>query len=508
MKQSRHPGRRRGRWPATSLSFTAGRRRADGRARAADGVPTAATAAAASPTPVKVEIFEPTIPLPTAPQAELDFGYAKVKADSRQHQGPRQLPVARRRASARGSRPSSSSSACRPQLGRERLPGPGELAVPLRHRPSSSTTPFPGTSMTATVGRGHGRAPPSASPTTATPVTAPATTPATAGDGGGAAPRAARRCRCSDDLDDILGRARPRPDVGGLARASRGPTARTPPDDAGRHRGLPAPGGARGAGRRQRVRRRHPVGRRRLRLVTSTSRAALGDVRLLGGLVTMSGITSTVDLHQRRHDGRGRRGGADYGTMTIAGQTFGIGPEGFERRRAAGPDPGAARRPDGGPGGARHHGRSCRSRRTRPTATRPRAPVEGLIVTIDLKTLQPVLSAAAARARSSTRSRSRPRRRSLKSLLGSIGNLSPKVVLHLGYTTAAVDTVAADRRSRTPSRTTTRPATPSRRRRRRGTAAARPAAAPTSAAAPVPSRRPTPSTRPPTPRRRAHRRRG
>ena len=31
----------------------------------------------------------------------------------------------------------------------------------------------------------------------------------------------------------------------------------------------------------------------------------------------------------------------------------------------------------------------------------------------------------------------------LKSLLGSIGNLSPKVVLHLGYTTSAVDTVQA-----------------------------------------------------------------
>ena len=32
-------------------------------------------------TPIKVEIFEPTIPIPTVPQAEFDFGYAKVKAD-------------------------------------------------------------------------------------------------------------------------------------------------------------------------------------------------------------------------------------------------------------------------------------------------------------------------------------------------------------------------------------------------------------------------------------------
>ena len=38
-------------------------------------------------TPVKVEIFEPTIPIPTVPQAELDFGYAKVKADSASTKG-------------------------------------------------------------------------------------------------------------------------------------------------------------------------------------------------------------------------------------------------------------------------------------------------------------------------------------------------------------------------------------------------------------------------------------
>ena len=33
-------------------------------------------------TPVKVEFYEPTIPVPTSPQAELNFGYTKIKANS------------------------------------------------------------------------------------------------------------------------------------------------------------------------------------------------------------------------------------------------------------------------------------------------------------------------------------------------------------------------------------------------------------------------------------------
>ena len=110
--------------------------------------------------------------------------------------------------------------------------------------------------------------------------------------------------------------------------------------------------------------------------VTAISRAALGDVRLLGGIVTMSGISSTV---VSASDGRtgSSQGRADYGTVTIAGQTFGIGPEGYVAAGQAQPDPRAARRPDRGSRGARHHRPAARSRRTRPMATRPPAPSRG-----------------------------------------------------------------------------------------------------------------------------------
>ena len=42
----------------------------------------AATAPAPWPAPVNIEIYEPTIPIPASPQAELQFGYTKVVADS------------------------------------------------------------------------------------------------------------------------------------------------------------------------------------------------------------------------------------------------------------------------------------------------------------------------------------------------------------------------------------------------------------------------------------------
>ena len=44
-------------------------------------------AATTTATPVRVEIFEPTIPIPASPQAELTLGYSIVKADSSTSRG-------------------------------------------------------------------------------------------------------------------------------------------------------------------------------------------------------------------------------------------------------------------------------------------------------------------------------------------------------------------------------------------------------------------------------------
>ena len=71
-------------------------------------------------------------------QAEFDFGYAKVKADSRA--APRAGPAScgPATASARGSRPSSPSSACRPRWSR----------TATRSRSTRCTPPTPPSSRT------------------------------------------------------------------------------------------------------------------------------------------------------------------------------------------------------------------------------------------------------------------------------------------------------------------------------------------------------------------------
>ena len=53
----------------------------------------------------------------------------------------------------------------------------------------------------------------------------------------------------------------------------------------------------------------------------------------------MSGITSTVVSSSDGRTGTSK-GRADYGTMTIAGQTFGFGPEGYVAAGTPGAIPG------------------------------------------------------------------------------------------------------------------------------------------------------------------------
>ena len=108
-------------------------------------------------TPVKIEIFEPTIPIPATPQLEVELRLHQGQGGHRQHQGPGQLPVARRRG-RRGAQ--DVRRAARPADARS-----VENGYPVQVNslyPSGSTKqqnePFPGTSMTATSGKGSARA--------------------------------------------------------------------------------------------------------------------------------------------------------------------------------------------------------------------------------------------------------------------------------------------------------------------------------------------------------------
>jgi hypothetical protein len=127
--------------------------------------------------------------------------------------------------------------------------------------------------------------------------------------------------------------------------------------------------------------------------------------------------------------------------MTIAGQTFGIGPEGYTAAGQAGPIPGL---PDDPTAALAALGISVQLPKPVYKADGDKASgtVEGLIVTIDLKTLSPVLKQLPLQ-QILDQIPFPPEAAQLKSLLSAVGNLSPRIVLHLGYTTAAVDTVQA-----------------------------------------------------------------
>ena len=96
--------------------------------------------------------------------------------------------------------------------------------------------------------------------------------------------------------------------------------------------------------------------------------------------------------------------------MTIAGQTFGIGPEGYVAAGTPGAIPGL---PDNPTAALAALGITVQLPKPTYKADGDKASgtIEGLIVTIDLKTLKPVLSQLPL-ARSWRRSRSRRRRRS------------------------------------------------------------------------------------------------
>ena len=389
-------------------------------------------------TPIKIELFEPSIPIPTTPQGEFDLGYAKVKSNTAGTTG---------RASFLwpGDGVGEGLKTFFQQLGLPTALVEDGYPVQVNSRyPSDTTTdaqaPFPGTSMTTTSGEDKARA------------TVGFSNNCNAGDGGpegggdeggggGGLPGVPElpglpELPLLDNLSSLLA-------VAGLARTS-----------------APSGSAKAGAGRAaadeedEESTCQLPEALAALvdvngyvadaqsvsdgSTVTSTSRAALGDVRLLGGLVTMSGVSTTLVSSSDGATGVAK-GRADYGTMTIAGQTFGIGPEGYTAMGDAAPIPGL---PDDPAAALAALGISIQLPDPIYKADGDKASgtVEGLIVTLDLKTLRPVLSQIDL-GPLLAQIPFPPEAGPLKSLLGAIGNLSPRVVVHLGYTTAAVDTV-------------------------------------------------------------------
>lgn len=172
--------------------------------------------------------------------------------------------------------------------------------------------------------------------------------------------------------------------------------------------------------------------------VRAVSRSAVGDVSLLGGVVTLSGITARAVAGS---DGaKGTTGGsADYGVLTIAGQKFRFGADGFEAAGQAAPVPGL---PD--EAGAALEALGIQLLLPQPSyekeGDKATSTVQGIQVVIDSGVLRRQLDALPLNALADLINQIPEEAGQLKSVLGAALNLAPKFVITLGNATSVVDT--------------------------------------------------------------------
>ena len=169
--------------------------------------------------------------------------------------------------------------------------------------------------------------------------------------------------------------------------------------------------------------------------INGVSRSAVGDISFFGGVVTMSGVVSKVTSSSDGTTPTGK-GKATYGTVSIAGQEFAIGPEGVEGGGQAAPIPAL---PDEPKAALAQLGLTI-------TVPEPvfdvdgkevKSVVEGLIVEIDTKTLTDALRVLPLQ---DLLDQLPEEAKDLEKALQAGINLSPRIVVHLGRATAKVET--------------------------------------------------------------------
>jgi hypothetical protein len=389
-------------------------------------------------TPVYVEIYEPTIPIPATPQAELQFGYTKVVADSSSSRG---------RASFLWPGDAVGEGA---KTILENLGLPAEIVAPIAEQgypvqvnsgfpsgePGEAQEPIPGVVMRT-----------GATELATYAQTGYSTTCDTSGgeESGGESeapglpgipglpglpglPVLPELPIPVPGLDAVLGSltGRSAPTTRGSARTAAADEPATECQIPAQLAGLMTFGGFEA----------YSFTERTPGEVSSVSRTAVGEISLLGGVVTMSGVKAKVTSPSDGTEPKGK-GKATYGTITIAGQEFAIGPDGVEGAGQSSPIPAL---PDEPKAALAQLGITL-------TVPQPvydvdekeiESVVEGLIVEIDTATLTDAL-------------RTLPLQDLLDQLPDELGelkkaiqagiNLSPKIVVHLGRTTSKLETV-------------------------------------------------------------------
>lgn len=363
-------------------------------------------------TPIRIEVYEPSIPIPHEPQAEVDVAYSMVKADSGLSQG-------------RGSWlwPGDPVGEGLPTFG-EQMGLPEELykdgyQVQVNSKyPSDSTSqadePFPGTLMRTSSGENRARAEVGFS-SDGTPNDADETDDGSGGgdDGDGTGDPV------TDLLDQLGGLGGPGDSVGA---AEDDPESALPPE-------LAALIDVEGMISTSRTNAADGP-------VTAASRASLGEIRLLEGLLTIGGVDVRAKATTDGATGAAR-GRATYGALSLNGTEFSLGPDGAV----------ADGEPTGLPGLADLPGDALAQLGITFEVPEPVREVDGdqatsvseaLRIYLDLEAFSAVMEALpAAQLAEIIPEDAGP----LKGLVSGLNNFTPLIVITLGTATAAVDTV-------------------------------------------------------------------
>lgn len=372
--------------------------------------------------PVKIELYEPTIPIPATPQFEVELAYTKVEADSGSSLGRASWlwpgdPV------GEGMKTFVEQLGLPPQLGENGYPVQVNSSQPSGES-EQADEPFPGTVMRTSASETKTVAQTGFSPDGQ--VQDGSQNGGDEGGGEGTPGVPTLPGLPGADLLSSFGDAI----TGGLTAAAEEPEEE------------PAPGGAPGLppevaalvdfeGYTSSSQNEVVDGK-----VVTTSRSALGDVSLLGGLITLDGVvstsTSTSDGAKGTTSGRAVLGG-----MTIAGQEFSGGPNGFT---AAGQGAELPAMPDQLTAALDQLGITLLLPKPDRTVKGDQASneVAGLVVDIDVKKLRSQLDALPLDDLIGALPNDPPE---LKSTLQTLAGLAPRVVVTLGVASTKVDTV-------------------------------------------------------------------
>jgi hypothetical protein len=382
--------------------------------------------AVATAAPVKIELYEPTIPIPATPQFEVELAYTKVEADSGSSLGRASWmwpgdPV------GEGMKTFVEQLGLPPQLGEDGYPVQVNSGQPSGEA-EQADEPFPGMVMRTSASADKTIAQAGFSPDGQVQDGRSQDGGDEGGDEGtpGVPTLPGLPGAPGADLLSSFGDAI----TGGLT------TAAAEPEEE------PAPGGAPGLppevaalvdfeGYTSSSQSAVVDGK-----VVTTSRAALGDVTLLGGLITLEGLvstsTSTSDGAKGTNSGRAVLGG-----LTIAGQEFSGGPDGFTAAGQGGDLPAI---PEQLTQGLDQLGIKVLVPKPDRTVKGDQATsqVAGLVVDIDVKALRKQLDALPLDDLIDALPNDPPE---LKSNLQALAGLAPRVVVTLGVANTKVDTV-------------------------------------------------------------------